>query len=75
MARSLTRKNQELREKVKKLEADLEKIKSDREKFRDYFTGKLKWFVELHGENKAPSMAWLIQDMGRLMNRVENWYW
>ena len=73
--KSLTQKNKELKQEIAELKKSLEKLREDRNEFRDYFSGKLKWFVSLHGEGKHPSTSYLIEDMAKLMNRVERWYW
>lgn len=64
-----------LRERVKALENELAEVKDDREQYRGYWIGKMKWFLELHGNGKSPSLPWLIEDLAKLFNRVERFYW
>jgi hypothetical protein len=72
----------ELQTEIKELKAtineqsrEIQALAQDRQKFRDYWVAKMKWFIELHGKNQTPNMAWLVEDMARLMNRVERWFW
>lgn len=65
----------QLRERNKRQQEMIEKIEADREKYRSFWKGKLKWFIELQGAGKSPSMPWLIEDMARFFNSVDNFYW
>lgn len=73
--KSLEQINKELRKRIAVLERENLEMYHDRNKFRDYFVNKFKWFVELNGTEKTPNMTWLVQDMGRFLNKVNDWYW
>lgn len=64
-----------LRERIKALEVELEKIKAERQQYRQYFIGKLRWFLELHGKGQSPDMSSLIQDFAHFMTTVESFWW
>ena len=64
-----------LRERIKALEKELAEVKADREIFRSYFANNLKWFIELLGNQKSPSVSFLVTDTAKFLNRVQRWHW
>lgn len=54
-----------LRDRIRQLEDELKEAEADRQKFRTYWAGNMKWFIEMHGEGKHPTMSWLIEDMAK----------
>jgi molecular chaperone GrpE (heat shock protein) len=64
-----------LKRELKELRERVEKVNEDRERYRNWFTGKLKWFLQLLGENKTPEMKFLIEDMSKLLSKCDRFYW
>lgn len=73
--KSLTAKNKELRERIRELEINLNEIEADREKYRSHFKKRLKWFLQLLGEGKSPSMTWIVEDEAKFWNNVKPFWW
>ena len=75
MKKLLSKQILDLKIQISDLKKKLAETEEDRRKFREYFSGKLKWFVELYGSQKVPSMDALIQDMVKFFQRVKWFYW
>lgn len=73
--KSLTAKNKELRERIRELEQELNEIKADREKFRTHFITRFKWWIQLLGEKKNPSLSCLIESDANILNSVKPFWW
>lgn len=54
---------------------ELADVKADRDKFRSYFLKLLKTSLQAVGDKNSISATWLTEDLSKLMNKVENWYW
>lgn len=65
----------QLKEKIKHLEKEKDEILQDRVKFRNHFQKRLRWWIELLGENKTPELKGLIESEAKFLNSVEHWYW
>lgn len=74
MAKSMNQKLAEAKDTIKFLEKERGELIEDRNRYRRYFQGKFKWFLELHGGGKTPSMEWLIKDMAKFGNEVERFW-
>lgn len=73
--KSLTAKNRELRERLKELEQELNEIKADREKYRTHFITRFRWWIELLGEKKSPSLTSLIESDAKILNGTKPFWW
>lgn len=65
----------QLRERLKAAQAEIEIIKADRQRYRDYFTTKYKWFLELHGNGSTANTAFMVLDLAQFFSRVGPFYW
>lgn len=75
MPKSLTQKLKDAKEEIKYLQSEIEDLKKDREKFRDHFADRMKWYIKLLGEQKNPSMSWLVEAESKFLATVQRWYW
>lgn len=75
MKKSTTQKLKEAKEEIKELRKKLEEVEFDRQKFRNHFSNRLRWYIKLLGENKAPDMRWLVEDEARFYTKVNWWFW
>ena len=64
-----------LRIKIKFLEQELEKTQEDRQKFRDYFSQKLKYFINLTGKNEYALSASMIENLAKFFQTVKWFSW
>ncbi len=75
MKESNASKIRRLRLRIKELEAEVDGIKQDRKKFRDHFSRRFRWWIELVGKNSNPNKAWLIEDDAKFLKEVDWWIW
>lgn len=50
-------------------------LSGDLAKFRAWAGAKMKWWLDLHGQGKSPSLPWLIEDTAKLFQRVKRFDW
>jgi hypothetical protein len=64
-----------LREQIKVLNElrakDAEKIAE----FQRHYAGRFRWWIELLGQGRTPSLPWLIENDAKLMAKVGAWWW
>ncbi len=64
-----------LRDRIKFLEEDRKEVYEDRQKFRDYFSTKLKWFIDLQGKGSVAHSGSMIENLAKLLQRVQRFSW
>ncbi len=64
-----------LRSEIKYLQAELASCREDRQKFRDYFSGKLRYFITLLADKRYTPSAWMVEDLAKLFQRVQWFSW
>ncbi len=64
-----------LRERVKALEKDLEEVRLDRDLYREHFHTRFRWWIELIGQQKTPSLSWLIESDAKWLQKFRWWGW
>lgn len=64
-----------LRERIKELEKQLETVEADRAKFREHFSRRFRWWIELAGKGQHPSVAWLIEADAKELYSLGYWWW
>jgi hypothetical protein len=64
-----------LRERIKRLEAELTEVNKDREVFRRNLVSNLKYAIQVHGEGKYWGMASLIETFSKNISAAKHWYW
>ena len=52
-----------------------DELHADRNKFRDHFTRRFKWYIELLGNNKYPTMTWLVTEEAKFLSTVKPFSW
>lgn len=71
----MTKQERILRARIKMLENQNAALEADRQKFREHFIKRFKWWIQLLGDSKTPSMTWLIEDDAKQLRRFELWWW
>lgn len=71
----MTKQARILRARIKMLENQNAALEADRQKFREHFIKRFKWWIQLLGDSKTPSMTWLIEDDAKQLRRFESWWW
>ncbi len=64
-----------LRSEIKHLQAELASCREDRQKFRDYFSVKLRYFINLLADKQYASSAGMVEDLAKLLQRVKWFSW
>ena len=64
-----------LRERIKALEQQNHELTHDRELFRDHFSRRFKWWIQLMGDSKTPSLSWLIEADAKELRNFTWWSW
>ncbi len=64
-----------LKDAEKRLEETRQELSEEREKFREHFTTRFRWWIELVGKGQSPSAAWLIEADAKFLTRVKPWCW
>jgi len=65
----------QLRERVKAVEEERDKITEDRDRFRRHFAERFRWWIKLIGEQKSPSLPYLVETDARFLHKAEWWIW
>lgn len=65
----------QLRERIKYLEARVAEVEADRDVFRDHFSRRFRWWLELLGKSENPSLASLIEADAKQMRMMKWWPW
>lgn len=69
------RRINELKEEIAELKREKSVLEQDRNLYRNAFISKMKWFIELLGNQKTPNLPWTIEDMSKTLNKAQNYYW
>jgi len=64
-----------LRIRIECLENEAKEITLDRQQYRDYFSNKLRWFIELQGKGTTAATAYMIEDLAKLLQRTQWFNW
>ncbi|NJN36003.1 MAG: hypothetical protein HC794_01835 [Nitrospiraceae bacterium] len=64
-----------LREYIKDLERDNRELNEDRRLFRQHFTARFRWWIQLVGEGKTPNTAELIESDAKWLRNFKEWMW
>lgn len=65
----------ELKERIGYLEKELVEVREDRQLFRNHFSERFKWWIQLLGENKTPNMAWLVEADAKYLRSFKFFVW
>lgn len=60
---------------INRLREEIQQLRNEREEFRSHFGARFKWWVELLGSSKTPSVAWLIEADAKFLTRVSSFTW
>jgi len=69
------RRINEVKAHLEEVRRQLREVEADRNLYREAYVRHLKWFIKLLGENKNPSLPWLIEEMSKTLNRATQFFW
>lgn len=64
-----------LRERIQYLEETKAEVQADREKLREHFATRFRYWIQLMGEQKTPSLPWLIEHDAKTLANLKWWSW
>lgn len=64
-----------LRERIQHLEQEIVELESDRAVFRNHFSSRFRWWIELLGKQEKPSLEWLIESDAQVLRNAKWWSW
>lgn len=70
-----SQKIRELKQEIADLRKELEEVRSDRQRFRDHFSARFKWWLELLANGNTPNMEWLVKNDSQWLQNFKWWSW
>ena len=71
----MSKVERELRDKVKALEEVISGKDTELGIYRTHFSTRFKWWIELLGSGKSPSLPWLIENDAKVLHGLKSWWW
>ena len=62
-------------EEITRLEKTICELENERSRYRDHAARRMKWWIELHGKQSSPSVAWLIEQDAKFLQTVSRFEW
>ena len=71
----MRRVEKRLRDRIDELEAELKWKSEELEVFRNHFSKRFRWWIELLSKNTSPNLGWMIEDDAKVLHKLKSWWW